>query len=371
MSVSALLVALALPALAGAPRGGLAAFEPVPEPPGPAARVEPVPEPPELPEPPGSIDPAGAIRWQAPVACPAAPEVRRGIERRLGRTLAERDAEVDARVEPTGSDGGFRLVLRTTAAGVVDERTLEAVDCRVLADATALVVALAIDPVAVAEAMIATAGDDPLEVPPAEPPAPTPVRRGQSQPARPDRSDASGAGLARSRRPGGLLRAGAGVGLGALPGVTGVPSLAAGLRWRRARLELEGAYWIPRVSEPIDGGRVVVQLGTATARGCGQLGRDRLEAPLCGGLQVGGMRGEGRGAPEARAAQGPWVALEAGMGLSWRLGRRWALAGGFTAAIPVYAPAFELVDDPPPRLFEPSAVAGRVWLGVELRLGAP
>jgi hypothetical protein len=132
---------------------------------------------------------------------------------------------------------------------------------------------------------------------------------------------------------------------------------------------VEGAYWIPRTSAPIDGASVRVQLGTAAVRGCGQLGRDRLEAPLCGGVQLGGMRGAGRGASAPRTTQGPWVALEAGVALSWRFAPRWALAGGFTAAVPLVEPVFELADMPPVRLFAPASVVGHVWLGIELRLG--
>lgn len=372
MPVSALLAVLSLPWLAGVSRE----VEPASEPAKPESPV--LPEPPELPEPPDGPElppEPDAVRWVAPVGCPSAPDLRRGIERRLGRTLAPGEANVEAQVDPQ-AQGGYRLVLRTSAAGVVDERVLEADDCRALADATALVVALAIDPVAVAEAMEAFAPVDEIEAPPTETPpvAPAPARRdatttelGATEPrATPGAGDEASE---RSLRPGGLLRVGAGVGLGALPGVTGVPSLAAGLRWRRARLELEGTYWIPRVSDPVEGARVAVQLGAATVRGCGQLGRDRLEAPLCGGVQLGGMRGQGRGVPDAHSAQGLWVALEASMGLSWWFRPRWALAGGFVAAVPVRQPAFELTDDPPVRLFEPSAVVGRVWLGIELRLG--
>lgn len=375
MPVPALLAALALPLLAGASHELAPVPVPTPGPtPGPTPeKAEPVPEPPELPEPPDGPElppEPDAIRWAAPVGCPAGPELRRGIERRLGRTLAPGEANVDAQVEPR-AQGGYRLVLRTSAAGVVDERTLEADDCRALADATALVVALAIDPVAVAEAMEAFAADDEVEPPRETPPVgPAPARREATTTELRSTTDSGEASEPAERsRPEGLLRVGAGVGLGALPGVTFVPSLAAGLRWRRARLELEGTYWIPRVSEPVDGARVAVQLGTAAVRGCGQLGRDRLEAPLCGGVQLGGMRGRGQGAPNAHAAVGPWVALEASVGLSWWFRPRWALAGGFAAAVPLRTPSFELTDETPVSLFEPSSVVGRVWLGIELRLG--
>lgn len=315
-----------------------------------------LPEPPDLPEPPGSApEPPGSepepepLRWSAPVGCPSAAELRQGIELRLGRPLGPREAQIDARVDP--GEGGYRLTLRAEARGVSEQRTLDADDCGALTAAAALIVALAVDPVAVAEVMESTAEPDAL------PPAP---RRRSASPG-PSTPESAARGFL-----GGLLRVGAGVGLGAGPGATAVPSLSGGLRWGRARLELEGSYWIPRPSEPIESEVVRVQLGTAALRGCGVLARDRLEAPLCGGLQLGGMRGD----YEQVSRTTLWLALEAGVGLSWWFAPRFGLAGGFTAAVPLVRPGFDAATDPPVRLFEPSSVAGRLWLGIELRLGS-
>ncbi len=331
-----------------------------------------LPEPPELPEPPptGATPPPpgpASLQWSAPIGCPTTDELRGGIERRLGRTLEPSEAEIDARIDAT--EGGYRLSLRTTVDGVADERTLDADDCGALADATALIVALAVDPVAVAGALELWNREASEQTPPSEPVARPALRRR----AMPESSEPSAEPPAQSPRglAGGIMRVGGGVGLGAVPGVTGALSLAGGLRWQRARLELEGSYWIPRRSEPIDGASVRVQLGTAAVRGCGVLAREQLEAPLCGGLQVGGMRGDGEGAPGARSAQGLWLALEAGVGLSWWFQPRWALAGGFVAAVPLVSAEFDLDTEPPVQLFEPSAVAGRLWLGIEFRLNSP
>ncbi|MCA9705754.1 MAG: hypothetical protein KDK70_07895 [Myxococcales bacterium] len=358
-------------------------------------------EPPVRPEP-------GVLDWSAPPSCPAADELRRGIERRLGRSLIAHDGAVEARVETKGE--GYRLVLRTAAEGVQEERTLEADDCRTLVDATALIVAATIDPVAVAEASAPRA--EPLVVPtpsrptapstrpavpstrPAVPstrsaaPSPRPASSSSSPspssssssssspspssaPRSPPSAELSSAPLPRRiPRPLGVLRAGLGGGVGAVPRGTGVAALAAGLRWTSARLEIEGTYWIPRRSVPVEGSRVRVQLGTAALRGCGLVGRPPLEVPLCSGLQLGGLRGNGIDALRARPAQGLWLALEAGAGLARRLGPRWSLAGGVTAALPLVTPAFELAGARPVRLFEPSAVVGRAWLGIERLLGS-
>ncbi|MCH9681127.1 MAG: hypothetical protein K0V04_06830 [Deltaproteobacteria bacterium] len=333
------------------------------------------PEPPSLPEPPptsvGEDTRDTAVRWSAPSGCPSSEALSRGVERRLGRTLSSEEVTVEATVT-TGGSGRYRLALRTEVDGVSDQRSLEADDCSALADATALIVALAVDPVAVADALGAWRAPAPEDAPPV---AVGPTVAPNESPRRGTRrggDDGAPAGPSDQRAPvGGVFRASPGVGLGATPGVTGAFALAGGLRWSRARIELEGGYWLPRPSTAIDGASVRVQLGTVSARGCGQLGRDNIEAPLCGGLQVGGMRGDGNGAPNSRSAQGLWLALEAGVGLSWWFSPRWALAGGFVAAVPLVHPRFELAAETPQLLFEPASVAGRLWLGIEFRLNSP
>ncbi len=321
-----------------------------------------LPQPPTLPGPPsGGVTPppSASLRWSAPLGCPSVDELRQGIERRLGRSLDDADVQVDAQI--VVQEGGYRLVLQSEAGDVVERRTLDADDCGALTDATALIVALAVDPVAVAGGMElwSTAPESSESATPKNPRRATPTGPPSRSAAVPESS---------RRLEGGLLRVAGGVGLGAVPGITGAFSLAGGLRWRRARLELEGAYWIPRRSEPVDGASVQIQLGTAAVRGCGVLARDRLEAPLCGGLQLGGMRGAGAGSPNARTAQGLWLAVDAGVGLSWWFRPSLGLAGGFSAAVPVIQPGFEIDEQPPVRLFEPPPVAGRLWLGLEIRI---
>src|SRR5262245_45792956 len=95
------------------------------------------------------------IQWQAPPDCPDVNSVRLSTERLLGKALtAPQRQRVSARASVSKSHGGnweLRLSL------VVDDRVAEidfvAKECRVLADATALHVALAADPSAVVESI--------------------------------------------------------------------------------------------------------------------------------------------------------------------------------------------------------------------------
>ncbi|MCY1059325.1 hypothetical protein [Nannocystis sp. SCPEA4] len=178
------------------------------------------------------------------------------------------------------------------------------------------------------------------------------------------------------RAPGGFLRLQGGPDVGALPRViTGAVGLAGGLLWRRARLELQGVYLAPRTAEAIHGelrGELQVQLAAASALGCARLGRGRLEVPLCGGLELGNMRGRARGLPEARTATNLWLAVVASAGVAVRLGERWSLGAALQLVTEIVRPGFQLRD--PGRevpLFTPAPVTGRLLFGVELRLRDP
>jgi hypothetical protein len=174
------------------------------------------------------------------------------------------------------------------------------------------------------------------------------------------------------RAPGGFLRLQGGPDVGALPGViTGAVGLAAGLLWPRARLELQGVYLAPRSARTAHG-ELEAELAAAAALGCARLGRGRLEVPLCGGLELGGMRGRGRGVPEARTATNLWLAVVASAGVAVRLGERWSLGAALQLVTEIVRPGFQLRDPGPEvPLFTPAPVTGRLLFGVELRLRDP
>lgn len=102
------------------------------------------------------------VRWRAEGDCPSEEQVRAEVARLLGGAVPENAPTVDARVERAPSV--WRLRLRVGAEG---ERRLEAASCALLAEATALIVALAIDPVRVVEATETTS--EPSEPPSIEP----------------------------------------------------------------------------------------------------------------------------------------------------------------------------------------------------------
>jgi hypothetical protein len=91
-----------------------------------------------------------SIAWDAPAGCPDEAYVRASVEQLLaggGPVPAHVDAR--ARVE-RGAGEQWRVRLTTVREGATGERVVESGSCRSLADATALIVALTIDPERVA-----------------------------------------------------------------------------------------------------------------------------------------------------------------------------------------------------------------------------
>jgi len=112
------------------------------------------------------------VRWRAEGDCPSEEQVRAEVARLLGGVIPDEAPAVDARVERAAN--AWRLRLRVGEEG---ERRLEAASCALLAEATALIVALAIDPVRVVETTeTTTAPSEPpvetLDAPPLEPELP-------------------------------------------------------------------------------------------------------------------------------------------------------------------------------------------------------
>lgn len=303
-----------------------------------------------------AVAPLAEPHWRAPPECPDAAELRAQVAAH-GVSLDG----VEIRGEISGAPStGYRLALDVVHGGIGETRSIDARACASLVRAAALVVALGVDPVAIVERHAV-----PIE------PVPTPERPttppgGARAPIDAPRAESSSPPPSRSRwRP--WFSVGGGVERGALPGITGGVAAALVVRRRGVRLELGGAWLGPRTAG-IDVGGVRVQLGVVTVRGCPELVLPRASVPLCLGVELGAMRGDGRDAPAARTVHGFWAAPTASAGV--RLGRG---AFGFLAraevAVAAARPAFELRDPGDPlEVFTPGAVSARLWLGVEFRL---
>ncbi|MDC0723609.1 hypothetical protein [Nannocystis bainbridge] len=165
------------------------------------------------------------------------------------------------------------------------------------------------------------------------------------------------------------LGLGAGIGAGALPGVSALLRAAVGLRGRRWSVAVTQSFWLPRDLPAAEDERVGGRMWLAATglRGCGIVGKGRVEAPLCAGVEVGALRGQGIGdlATSYRATS-VWAAATAGPGLHVRVAPRVALTFGADLLVLLTRPRFQVAGRGD--VCCSAAVGATATAGVEVRL---
>ncbi len=317
------------------------------------------------------------VQWAAPAECPDRDALLAAVTRRLARPLAGGEAKVDARVVGDRLRG-YTLHLTLSAGARGEVREVHDPSCAALTDAAAVRIVAAIE----APPVVPAPPEPRSEPEPAPEPTPTPAPTLEVVPAEPVRTSAipeyTPAPSDRYDGPGGVLRlhGGGEIGAlpgrsgsnGALPGPAGAVGLALGLLWPRLRLELQGTV-LPRRS----GGGVKAALYAGAVHACWRVGRGRVEVPLCGGVEVGAMRGEPTtNLPGASANTSLWVAGVVGPALSWHVSPRISVWAGLQLVLAPVRPLFQKGEDTADMMAEtlylPSPASGRLLLGVELRL---
>jgi hypothetical protein len=321
---------------------------------------------------------AVALTWDAPAGCPDAAAVRRSLAGYLGEgPSVEAGAAVRAEARVTRRGGAYELVLRTATASGTTSRETTATDCAVLVDATAVIVAIAVDP----STMLArgAAAPQPIEPPPTEPEPsapsePTPAEPAEPEPSEPTEPMPSVEAAPEPRAPvepriryG--MRVAGGVDFGVLPGLAGGMRLTGAAFGRGWRAELRGDFWFPRTATLEAGIGARVSLWSLGARGCWvpRADRMRLEFPLCAGFEAGAMRGDPVGdrivspTPTSRV----WLAADGSAGLAWSPLRFLALVVQAELVVPILRAGFRIGEDT--ELHRAGPVAGRALLGVEAR----
>ncbi len=328
--------------------------------------------------------------WQASLACPT----REVLLDRLQALLPTLPDEVPTRgttrlrvvakveLDDAGADP-WRVELTMTTPDGTSTRRFSASACEDAAAAAVLVIAIALDPVQVAEGLhesfepAPTPSEPtpselgPAELGPAELAAsePTPSEPTPSEPT-PSEPAASEAALlldaARRSAPRvGLRVFGTGAWGPTRTGYGGIGGSVAlfGPRWR---WELSAGWSIPRVVGLDDARRASVDGWWVGTRGCFVPELGALEFPLCPGVELGQVRGRGI-APTAnpRSATFAWVAPLIGQGLVWSPLDRLAIGVEFAILVPLTRGSFSIAEREVQRL---ASVGARALLGVELRL---
>lgn len=274
------------------------------------------------------------LRWSSVPTCPSQQEVQAEAERLLGASKQPTRAptlDVDAQVRE--ASGGFNLQLILGQGADARMRSLSAPTCAELGHATALVIALAIDPSLQAEGNASaadslrstgTASAAASEVPPpcpepsaAEPPAPVPYvapprpyPQCPSLPVAPKREKATATS-------GYTLLAGTSLAYGALPQALPRVSLGAGYRSGSHSLEVSADAAFASSGPRSDGSGATFVLGLASPRYCEHARVDSLALGVCGALEVGAVSATGFGVKQSNTQLSYWVA--AGVGLQANL----------------------------------------------------
>lgn len=285
--------------------------------------------------------PAAPVRlqWDAPEGCPDAQAVLAWVE-----ALAPAAGSADARATVVLEGGEYVLQLEITGDATVT-RTLQASDCRVVGRAAAVVIAVSLDPIAVAQTSAVTtalAGDEvvvPEPAPVVEPLPELPPERTVppriTTPARDDREPST-------------LEYGAGIGVGIdgllLPRTGAGLSLTPFVGTRRIHVEAALQYWMPHATNSGNTRDVQAELQMVTAgvRACPLLEWGRVRVPLCAGIDAGGVFARARGGElrNGQPAAGPWAGVILAPGVRVSVARRVSVGLSVEGVISLYRPRF-------------------------------
>ncbi|MEZ4297347.1 MAG: hypothetical protein R3B70_20450 [Polyangiaceae bacterium] len=356
-----------------------------------------------------------ALAWTSPDGCPDRAAIRARIEVLLGGPPAAAERRLSAKGVVSALARGYRLELTVASEGSESTRVLQSVSCESIADAGALVIALAFDPDAVTAQEIKRAeeakagGATPSEADPAGTPgengaagAPDgdpgahddhagpvstaglvripvtiPPAASSSAPAPPAAADGGPSGPPAVDAPPALSFGG----FAAFAGDAGsLPSIAPGVR---AGLSLGiGAYRVRAAFEgwpsskrslqdrPLAGAEV--RLLAFAADGCRRLlpwsDGGSVAAFGCVGLELGEMQGQGYGVSVPASGGALWAAPRMSLGAELSLARWVALTLDVGIAVPVDRRRFVLdLSEGREVVHTPSEVSGRAGLGLALR----
>jgi hypothetical protein len=342
-----------------------------------------------------------SLSWQAPASCPDEAHVRHAVEQLLGEGPPP-PAHVSARavVEQTAS-GHWNVRLTTVRDGASGERVVESESCQSLADATALILALTIDPERVAArapgasaaasssvaaptpALTSPSASAPASapasvsasVPPPPPPPPSAVPTTAPSAAPPVESSST-----RQGAPGPTLFAlfaQVGGDVGTLPRAAFAIGGGVALTLGRFRVEGYGTYLPPQATyaATLQSLGTNVDLLAGGLRGCFFPLVGSLEAGGCAGLELGELHGHGFGPSLPNRyysftpsdAGGLWVAPTLSGRISWRIARAFALVFDVGILVPVQRDTFVIDNLGGAALHEPGPVEGRASIGPEVR----
>jgi hypothetical protein len=302
------------------------------------------------------------ITWTAPAECPTASEVEASIRDLLGhvpRLFDGRRLEVDARAEKK-RDGEWTATIVTQTGTTTGSRVLATESCRAAADATALIVALMIDPQAVAarDAPPVVEAKQATTAPPLRPE--TTVSRGPPPPRRgPALRFSLGPAIAIDR--------------GTLPQPTYAAGGRAGVKLGASVLELgvlasaSASGTVAGTSPPAGGS---FHFLSASLAACPAIAARWFDLGVCAEIEVTQVKGSGFGVTSSYENDARWLAPGGGVLARLRVAPHVAIPLRIDAVAPLVQTTFFLegVPEARGRVYIPSRVAGRALVAVDVDL---
>ena len=279
-------------------------------------------------------EPSAAFRfdWDAPEECLSQQQVQAEIARLVGGDIQLHEGDLEAKASVSHGPL-WSADLITQHAGQTGHRRIEAPSCKAAADAIALIVALLIDPDAVA-----ANAEAPEPEPPSIPEPPKSNRREMQL----------------------LVGVHAQGRIGTLPGADLGLGLGLGLAGAHWRTDLRWSYGLRRdqvASLPSGAsGRFNIAAGSVTE--CFNMGQGKLGFGPCAALEAGRVSANGFGATAGYSRHSLWLALGGGGFLSLAMGQHLHASIEMDVVAPLYRPDY-VFQDVPGVVFRAPAVGGR------------
>jgi hypothetical protein len=297
-----------------------------------------------------SADPAISLDWRAEADCPQGPQIVAEVERILGTPAGPR-RHVDARADVTRTnDGKFRVTLVTSGADVAGRRSLEAESCREVASATALILALTVDPQR-------TLSEAPREELPPPPPSPA-EKPAHVTPTRATKTFGASVSAAGD--------------LGSFPSADLGVELALAWAPGRARVEAVGRRWASSTKTVSDAGADFDAWSAGLRGGAALVKNSVVSAGPIVGLEIDRIEAKGFGGNRAFEPNATFLAASAGALATWAPISRvqsFAFRLSIEGVAPFDRPAF-VVREPAPQsatiVHRAAVVAGRATIGAEM-----
>ena len=306
------------------------------------------------------------LQWEAPAGCPQAGEVRASIRQLLGEESGRNaNTRMSVKARALQENGHWLGTLETQSGPNVGKRTLHAESCDSVAGATALIIALMIDPEAVAAHQ---AQQDGVALPsPSDSAAPT-ARAEVPKPKEREPTSKMARSFAAPEQSPLSLFVGPTLALdiGSLPSVTAGFGGHLGVSTRHLSIEAGLADWAPSqagVAGTAAGG--TFHYVTAGLSACPYLGEARFRYGLCFDSEYDRMSASGYGANVNYAGSFHWLSLGGSALARWSLGKRLAIPIRAGVVVPLAYPVFRL-NGTPEEVHRPSRISTRFAVGIDL-----